>query len=83
MHIVWTHHAQEQLAARKISKELVEEVLQNPQQIVQDVVGNPVAQSRYFDVHEGQEMLLRVFYVEEARMKRITTVYKTSQVRRY
>ncbi len=81
--IIFTEHAREQLRERKISQELVEEVLKDPEQVVQDAEGNPIAQSRYFDKEEGKEMLLRVFYREEQGTRRVITVYKTSRIRKY
>ena len=81
--IIFTEHAREQLRERKISQELVEEVLKDPEQVVQDAEGNPIAQNRYFDKEEGKEMLLRVFYREEQGTRRVITVYKTSRIRKY
>ncbi|EDX77161.1 hypothetical protein MC7420_298 [Coleofasciculus chthonoplastes PCC 7420] len=80
MQIVWTRHAQErqqQWQQRlEITRQEVETVLMNPQQvIVEDDVF--VAQSR-----RGGG-LLRVIFVEIGNTKRILTLYWTNQVNRY
>ena len=80
MKIVWTKHAEErqqQWQQRlEITREEVEMVLMNPQQIVvEDDVR--VAHS------QRGNGLLRVVFVEIGNTKRILTLYWTNQVRRY
>jgi hypothetical protein len=78
--IVWTKHAEErqqQWQQRlEITREEVEMVLTNPQQIVieDDVM---VAHS------QRGNGLLRVVFVEIGNTKRILTLYWTNQVKRY
>ncbi len=80
MQIAWTRHAEErqqQWQQRlEITREEVEMVLMNPQQVMveDDVL---VAQSR------RGEGLLRVIFVEIGNTKRILTLYWTNQVNRY
>ncbi|MDX2217099.1 MAG: DUF4258 domain-containing protein [Oculatellaceae cyanobacterium bins.114] len=80
MNIVWTKHAEERQQQWQqrldITREEVETVLMNPQQIVveNDVI---VAHSR-----RGNG-LLRVVFVEISNTKRILTLYWTNQVKRY
>ena len=38
---------------------------------------------RYFDVHLGREMLLRVVVEETPEERAVITLYKTSQVAKY
>ncbi|MBP0028424.1 DUF4258 domain-containing protein [Roseofilum reptotaenium CS-1145] len=80
MQIVWTKHAEErqqQWSERfGITREEVEAVVTNPQQIIleDDVL---VAQ-----VKRGNG-LLRVPFVEIGKTKRILTLYWTNQIKRY
>lgn len=80
MQIVWTKHAEErqqQWSERfGITREEVEAVLTNPQQIIleDDIL---VAQ-----VKRGNG-LLRVPFVEIGKTKRILTLYWTNQIKRY
>lgn len=78
--IVWTKHAEERQKQWQerlgITREEVEKVIMNPQQVVSedDVL---VAHSR-----RGQG-LLRVVFVEIGSTQRILTLYWTNQVNRY
>jgi hypothetical protein len=79
--IVWTQHAEERQQEWEkrlgISREEIEAVLLNPEQILPDDDGVRVAQSR-----RGNG-LLRVPYAEIGTSKRILTVYWTNQIKRY
>lgn len=81
MEIIWTQHAEERQKQWEqqlgITREEVESVILNPEQIVPDDEGVFVAQSRRGDG------LLRVPFVEIGATKRILTLYWTNQVRRY
>ncbi len=82
--IVFTRHALRQLEDRKVARALVEEALRNPDAVVLDSQGNPVAQKRYDDVEEGKPMLLRVCFVVGADgTQRVITMYKTSKLAKY
>ncbi len=80
MHIVWTRHAEERQKQWQqrlgITREEVEIVLNNPQQIV---IENEVliAQSK-----RGNG-LLRIVFVNIGNTQRILTLYWTNQVNRY
>lgn len=80
MQIVWTKHAEERqqqwIERFGITREEVETVVTNPQQIIleDDVL---VAQ-----VKRGNG-LLRVPFVEIGNTKRILTLYWTNQIKRY
>ena len=80
MHIVWTRHAEERQKQWQkrlgITREEVEIVLNNPQQII---IENEVlvAQSK-----RGNG-LLRIVFVNIGNTQRILTLYWTNQVNRY
>ncbi|MBC7822443.1 MAG: DUF4258 domain-containing protein [Candidatus Parcubacteria bacterium] len=81
MEIVWTQHAEERQQQWEqrlgITRQEVEAVVINPEQMIPDDEGILVAQSR-----RGNG-LLRVPYVEIGSTKRILTLYWTNQVKRY
>jgi hypothetical protein len=81
MPVTWTQHAQERQQEWEkklgVTRQEVEEVLENPEQIVPGDQNALVAQSR-----RGQG-LLRVPFVEVEGKRKILTVYWTSQVKRY
>lgn len=81
MRILWTNHAAERQSQweRKlgITRDEVEQVVSNPEQIVRGDQDARVAQTRR---HNG---LLRVPYVEREGTRRILTVYWTTRVDRY
>lgn len=78
--IIWTKHAEERQQQwnnrLSITREEIETVLQNPQQIVteDDVL---IAQSKRGDG------LIRVVFVEIGGTYRILTLYWTNQIKRY
>lgn len=81
MAIIWTNHAEErQIEWEKklgITKREVEDLVNNPEQIVQGDMGVLVAQTK---IHGG---LLRAPFVEIGMDRKIITVYWTSKVERY
>ena len=81
MRIVWTHHSEERQKEWEkrlgITREQVENVLRNPEQIAAGYRGTLVAQARC------TSGLLRVPFVEAGKERKILTVYWTSKVNRY
>ncbi|PSB25230.1 DUF4258 domain-containing protein [Stenomitos frigidus] len=81
MEIVWTFHAEERQRQWEqrfgITREEIETILLNPEQVVPDDEGVLVAQSR-----RGNG-LLRVAYVQIGSTQRLLTLYWTNQVNRY
>ena len=81
MEFVWTQHAEERQQQWEqrlsITRQEVEAVVINPEQIIPGDEGVLVAQSR-----RGNG-LLRVPYVKIGSTRRILTVYWTNQVKRY
>ena len=81
MRIIWTRHAEErQEAWRKklgITRQEVEDLLRNPEQVVPGDLESLVAQAR-----RGNG-LLRAPFVEMEGGRKILTVYWTSKVEKY
>ncbi len=78
-----THHALQEMTRRGISREQVEQVLENPEQVVPVQPGRVVCQSRIFLAESQKEYLLRVFVDVEEKPPRVVTVYRTSKVEKY
>lgn len=81
MSFVFSNHVQEELVERKIARELVEQVLQSPEQKVPEVEKVTCYQSRV-DMN-GKEYLLRVMVNETVTPAKVVTVYRTSKVAKY
>ena len=81
MKIIWTRHARERQKEWEkrlgITKEQVEDVLRNPEQIVTGYRDSFVAQSRWAGG------LLRVPFIEAGEGRKILTVYWTSKIEKY
>lgn len=81
MEIVWTKHARERLdqwsEKRDVTREEVEQVVEEPDQVVSGRGDAMVAQSR-----RGPG-LLRVPYVEEREERSLLTLYWTSKTNKY
>ncbi|WP_099240494.1 DUF4258 domain-containing protein [Synechococcus sp. BDU 130192] len=82
MEFILSHHALEESKKRGISLELVESVLDNPQQIFKQNETITVYQSQViFD--NGKKYLIRIFMNTTVDPKKIVTLYRTSQIKRY
>jgi hypothetical protein len=81
MTFVFSKHVLEELDERNIARELVERVLQSPQQKVPEVENATCYQSR-MDMN-GKEYLLRVMVNETITPAKVITVYRTSKVTKY
>jgi len=81
MKIIWTKHAEERQKQweqkLKITKKEIEELLNNPEQIVPGEMEVLIAQSR------NRDGLLRVLFIQEGDARKIITVYWTSKVEKY
>ena len=69
VNIEYLPHALAQAEERAISLELAEQVLAQPEQILEQGK-RLIAQSRYPDPEQGKEFLLRVFYEEVGGRRR-------------
>ena len=77
----FTPYAEARVRRRKLSREQVRQVAENPDQII-DEDDRRVAQSRFVD-STGREYILRVVYETEGEDKLVVTAYRTSKVRKY
>ena len=74
-------HAQEELRKRGIPVEVLEMVLEAPEQIVEGYGGKKVYQSRV--PSEGNPFLIRAILAEDVTPPLVVTVYRTSKVQKY
>lgn len=81
MKIIWTKHAEDRQKdwekKLRITREEVEDLLSNPEQIVPGDLGVLVAQSK------TRNGLLRSPFVNIEKDRKVLTVYWTSKVKRY
>ncbi len=81
MEVIWTKHAEDRQKEWEkkfgITRQEVENLVSNPEQIVPGDMDVLVAQSR------NRNGLLRVPFVEKERSRKILTVYWTSKIERY
>ncbi|MFA4902338.1 MAG: DUF4258 domain-containing protein [Desulfobaccales bacterium] len=76
-----SRHARLEMERRGISPELLEYVLQNPQQIVPEPRGKKAYQS-IIDF-AGKKFLLRAIVAEAADLPIVVTVYRTRKIHKY
>lgn len=77
-----SRHAQEEMDRRGITRNLVETILQNPQQIV-DEYGNNKAYQSIINLRTGKDYLFRVIVNDNVDPVKVVTVYKTSKIKKY
>ena len=79
-----TPYCEGRIAARKVERELVEQVVRSPEQIMPDAddPARQIYQSRFVD-GQGRPKLLRVVLEEMVNEIIAVTVYPTSQIERY
>ena len=73
--------AEKKLEKRGIKRELIEDAVLNPTQVVEGYCNRTVAHK--IILISGKEYLLRVIYEETEKVYTIVTAYLTSQVSRY
>lgn len=83
MKIVFSEHALFEMEFRKINKEEVERLIENPMQKLPAKKNRIIMQKRYNDDMEHKEMLLRVIGEELENSFHVITVYKTSKIEKY
>ena len=81
MNIEYSIHAEKQIKEREMGKEIIEEILQNPQQTVKGKKNREIAQS----IIElgGFKFLFRVIFIEEKSAIKVLTAYKTTNIEKY
>ena len=77
-----SRHAERELLRRKIPRDLLESVLENPDQRIPQPGGKEIRQSR-FEFANGKIYLLRVVVLAEKDPPVVVTVYRTSKIGKY
>jgi len=77
-----SRHAKQELQRRAIPRELLQIVLENPQQIIEQPDGKKVYQSQ-IDFGSGKIFLLRAIVVEDIYPPIVVTVYRTRKICKY
>lgn len=78
---IWTPHALEQIAVRRVSREAVEAVLQAPVDVEEIRKGRVVATSPL--QIDGKSYLIRVFVDVDRTPPEIVTAFRTSKIHKY
>ncbi|MFQ5979582.1 MAG: DUF4258 domain-containing protein [Candidatus Heimdallarchaeota archaeon] len=82
MKILFLPHALERLKTRRISQELVQTVLRNPDGSFENEIGF-VAHKILIDRATSKQYLLRVFYKMRNEEIEVISAYKTSRISKY
>ena len=77
-----TRHAEEELTLRSIPRHLLEQMLDNPQQIIAAQTGRKVCQSK-LDFGDGRMFLMRAIVDDRVDPAVVITVYRTSKIDKY
>jgi len=79
--IIYSEHAKNQLVERKISIQLIEKILLEPQQIL-EVKSNRKIAHRVFKI-DNQNFLLRVIFEDYGTRLEVITAYLTTKIDKY
>lgn len=77
-----SRHAHDEMKQRRIPSSLVEDVLENPQQVVEEY-GNKKGYQSKIDFGGGRIYLLRVIVNDTVDPAVVVTIYKTSKIQKY
>lgn len=77
-----SNHAREEMERRGIPQELLDAVLNNPQQVASEREGRKVYQSQV-DFGQGKIFLLRAIVADDVDPAVVITVYRTSRIEKY
>jgi hypothetical protein len=77
-----SRHARLEMERRGISLDLLEQLLQNPQQIGAETRGKKAYQS-IIDFGSGKKFLVRAIVADENDPPVVITVYRTSKIHKY
>jgi len=80
MKFTFSNHALEQMKLRRISKAIVESIMENPQEVIKEN-GHKIYQS--IVKMERTNYLIRIFVVHKNNTNLIKTVYRTSKINKY
>jgi hypothetical protein len=75
-------HAQERIASRNIPASFVEQLLECPQQVLDEAPNKQIYQSQ-FQFPNGRTYLLRAIVYSSTRPVIVASIYKTNQIKRY
>jgi hypothetical protein len=81
MKITYSNHAMQQMKLRSISMDLVEKVMDSPDEIIK--FGTLTIYQAIIDFGEKKEYLVRVFVNKEKEPALVVTIYKTSKIKKY
>ena len=82
MKIVVSAHALEESQSRKIPSNIIDAVLENPEQIVEEYGGKKAYQSK-IALGSGKIYLVRIIVKEYVDHAVVVTAYKTSRIDKY
>ena len=77
-----SNHAKEEMERRSIPGQVLETVLNNPQQIIRER-GNLKAYQSVIDFGDGRRFLLRAIVDDTLEPAIVVTVYRTSKIDKY
>jgi hypothetical protein len=82
MNVRLSRHTQDEMVRRGIPQHMVDDVLANPQQIIDMPDGKKAYQSQ-LDFGGGRIFLLRVIVAVDVDPNLVVTVYRTSKIAKY
>lgn len=77
-----SRHAKEEMKRRALPEDLVDKILDNPQQIV-DEYGNKRAYQSIINFGTGRDYLVRVIVDDTFEPAKVITLYRTSKIKKY
>lgn len=82
MNFIFSNHALQELQRRGLQQNMVESVLNNPQQIIEEKEGRKAYQSQV-DFGGGKIYLVRVIIADNIEPAVVITAYRTSKITKY
>ena len=82
MNYILSQHAQEQLVQREIPPDILDLVMESPEQVVLDKYGGTVHQSK-FVADNSRTYLLRAFINDGVEPRIVKSIYVTSKITKY
>lgn len=82
MNFIFSNHALQELQRRGLQRNMVESVLNNPQQILEEKEGRKAYQSQV-DFGVGKIYLVRVIVADNIDPAVVITAYRTSKITKY
>jgi hypothetical protein len=84
MNITYSLHAEEEIIARSIPKEIIEQIVQDPQQTMPDEQDETVEiYQSIIEFSNGLSYLVRIFVTQRESALHVVTVYRTSKISKY